>query len=1315
MANFLLKGILFLLLIIGHLSLLSAQNLVPNYSFETISFCPESFGGAGPTAAPPWFAPTQGTPDIFNVCCTSGTVDVPVNFFGTQDAVTGVGYAGGYTKLPQFEYREYLSAPLDQSLIAGEWYSVSFYVSPSEYGCSVMTIGAYFSVAPPSGSFVSHIDVDPQVESDLGFMDDYANWTLISGCFQAAGGEQYITIGNFHSDAETEDNPDCSGQQTLSYYYFEDVVVMQGAMPGTLDLELNGPETACFEYEIDPGIPDVNYTWEDGSHNPTLVVTESGVYSLTISDGCNYGVDSIEITINGNHEAPDLGPPELTLCLGEVYEIMLDPELSEYEWQDGSNDPDYTITSAGTYSVTLDDGCAVYSDEITIFYLDPPAPFDLGDDAFLCFGVEVDYSFDPSLGEFLWQDNTTLPTYTVSMGGTYSLTITNMCGMESDEIEYTDLEVPEVEIGPDEVTLCDGEILEIEIDPDLGDILWQDGSSEPNYEIVAPGLYTVFVTNECGTGSDQVDVTVIQSPDIDLGSDTILCDGETLLLSTNETGPYLWQDNSTENYFLVSGPGTYSLTISNFCGTGSDAVNIGYTSLVTPIDFGPDVSLCPGQQLTLYANNPGAEYLWQDFSTADSLVVNSSGTYSVQVFNACSLEADTIVVTVNDNPPQVDLPAQLFLCQGLTATLDAAITGVNYLWNDNSQNQQVLVNAPGTYSVTVSNTCGMDADTTIIIDGGPAPSVALGNDLQICTGDQIVLNPVFSNVDTWLWQDGSITPGYTVNGVGTITVEVSNSCGSAFDTLEVSLLSATPPLDLGADTSLCSGESFTLSINTPGVTILWPDGSTAANYNVTGTGIVFAEISNSCGTSYDTIQVNALPDVPALNLGVDQSLCPGEIITLTPGIANVQYLWQDGSTASSYQSTLEETIILVISNDCGSTSDTLEITESTTGPLVDLGNDIQVCAGETVTIQSGISGVNYLWQDGATTPAYTTNQSGVYILTVNNNCGADTDTIAVDISGVPPTPVLGPDTTLCEGISLMLISSADAETSIEWQDGSSAPTFTVSSAGTYTLSESNRCGDAADTLVVNYLDGPDPFTLGPDTTLCPGESITLSAPSTSFEISWQDGSTQPTIVADQALTYSLQLSNDCGVVTDNILIDFDTRFPQLNLDPSISWCEGDIISLDASQPFVAGYLWSDGSSTPTLQVTAPGLYNIEVTTPCSTVSQEVDVFPGTDCEVPEVNNDIYIPNVFSPDGDGINDVFSVSFGSDLEVTSMAGTIFDRWGNLVYGSKERPFDWDGFFNEEPVMPGVYVYVIQIEYLFGGISRQETFYGDVTVVR
>ena len=72
------------------------------------------------------------------------------------------------------------------------------------------------------------------------------------------------------------------------------------------------------------------------------------------------------------------------------------------------------------------------------------------------------------------------------------------------------------------------------------------------------------------------------------------------------------------------------------------------------------------------------------------------------------------------------------------------------------------------------------------------------------------------------------------------------------------------------------------------------------DYTVSGAGPVFASISNACGQSFDTIQVIALPDIPALNLGPDQSLCPGENITLTPGIPNVTYTWQDGSNGSTF-------------------------------------------------------------------------------------------------------------------------------------------------------------------------------------------------------------------------------------------------------------------------------------------------------------------------------------------------------------------------------------------------------------------------------
>ena len=112
---------------------------------------------------------------------------------------------------------------------------------------------------------------------------------------------------------------------------------------------------------------------------------------------------------------------------------------------------------------------------------------------------------------------------------------------------------------------------------------------------------------------------------------------------------------------------------------------------------------------------------------------------------------------------------------------------------------------------------------------------------------------------------------------------------------------------------------------------------------------------------------------------------------------------------------------------------------------------------------------------------------------------------------------------------------------------------------------------------------------------------------------------------------------------------------------------------------------------------------------------DVDVFPGTDCIEPEVHNNIYIPNIFSPNDDGINDKFALSFGSDLQVTAMTGSIFDRWGNLVYSSDEIPFEWDGFLADEVMMPGVYVYRITCTYIAGNTNIEKVFAGDVTLVR
>jgi gliding motility-associated-like protein len=1258
-------------------------------------------------------APTLGTPDIFN-SCEFGVMGVPFNFFGTQYASTGEGYAGVYTYSNGNGYREYVQAPLLEPLEPNAHYMLSFYVSLADLACASEWMGAYVSISAPT-NFGSnqYLNVTPQVESDMGFITDATGWVLISGCFIAQGGEQFITIGNFRPDSETPILPPCV--TPLAYYYIDDVSLEKSNGDGDLDIGLGGPEVACQEYVIDPGFPGYYHTWEDGSHEETLTVNESGVYSVSISDGCSFGIDSIEIFVHGDTEF-DIGPDMVSICEGDTYTITLDPNFNEYTWNDGSTDAEYSITTSGTYSVTLDDGCDIYSDEITVEVIDGTPEFDLGEDMFLCFDDEIEISLDPELGEFHWQDNSNGSDYTISEEGTYSLTITNVCGDAIDEIIITALEAPEVNIGPDTQQICTGQSISIAIDQGPGEISWQDGSDQNPYLISTPGTYTVLLFNICGTATDQMEVIVADTPYVDFGSDTVLCASGQLTLTANIAGGnYLWQDLSTNDSLTISSPGIYSLIVENFCGMATDSIEVGFGVPVLTFDLGPDLQLCPGEQVILSVPPQNAAIVWQDGSAADTFLVTTAGLYHVQVSNSCGMATDTITVSINGAPPVVDLPAQLTLCDGQTTLLDANLGGVSYLWNDNSSNQQLLINNPGTFSITVSNGCGSDQDTTLVIDGGPAPFVDLGLDTGICAGETITITPQSSDVSSWLWHDGSIESSIMVSTEGMVTVEVSNSCGIDADTMLVGLLPATPPLDLGADTSLCAGESFILSIHTPGVTILWPDGSSGNNYTVNGPGMVAASISNTCGQSFDTIEVGLLPAIPILDLGADQSLCPGELIVINPNILNVEYLWQDGSTNSSYQTTQAEIVYLTISNDCGTWTDTMEIIESTEGPQVDLGPDIQACAGESVIIQSGVSGVDYLWQDGSVAPDFTATQSGTIVLQISNACGTDTDTVLVDISGVIPDPDLGPDTTLCQFEILRLTSSADPETNILWPDGSTNFIFHVTGPGIYTLTESNRCGEGTDTIEVFYTDTPLSATLGPDILLCPGESILLTAPISPFLITWQDGSHGENMLADEAGLYVLQLSNECGMAADTLLVDFDQHFPQFEFDQPISWCIGDVITLDATQPFPADYIWSTGAISPSIEINTPGVYQIEVSTNCLTAGSNIEIIEAEDCEKEETEHSFYIPNVFSPNGDGINDAFIISQSADFEIISITGSIYDRWGGLVFSDTVMPFIWNGLLDGEALLPGVFVYTISVTYLANGQEKSELFKGDVTLVR
>ena len=214
----------------------SQLNLVPNPSFELYRTCPNNGGQI--IKAIPWFQPHTGpsgsSTDYFNACAPNVFVSVPFNDFGFQLAKSGSAYSGFYT-YGLSSYREYLEVQLIDTLLPGQEYCVSFYVSlPDKASIAADGIGAYLSdsaVFYSSSSWVPLSNI-PQVENPSGnIIGDSINWIHIQNSFIAAGEEQFITIGNFRPDSLTDTLPANPfwWSQPVSYLYIDDVSVFQGS------------------------------------------------------------------------------------------------------------------------------------------------------------------------------------------------------------------------------------------------------------------------------------------------------------------------------------------------------------------------------------------------------------------------------------------------------------------------------------------------------------------------------------------------------------------------------------------------------------------------------------------------------------------------------------------------------------------------------------------------------------------------------------------------------------------------------------------------------------------------------------------------------------------------------------------------------------------------------------------------------------------------------------------------------------------------------------------------------------------------------
>jgi gliding motility-associated-like protein len=842
---------------------------------------------------------------------------------------------------------------------------------------------------------------------------------------------------------------------------------------------------------------------------------------------------------------------------------------------------------------------------------------------------------------------------------------------------------PYIPLNPDAglaQSICAGGTINLAgtVSPGSRPFVWNGGAgSFSNTTILNPsytlgvgdvGTFWLYLSEStaCRTKKDSVLITVLPRPTFSLPADSNFCGNFSYTFGPNLVGSsYAWSNGPSTQNITVTAPGTYTVTLTaaNGC-TNTDAITIGAFTLGN-VGLRADTSICAGSTLTLSPTTPGASYTWSTGATSPSITVSLPGTYTLSMLtgNNC-LGRDTFVLG-NYALPILDLGNDTTICPGNGFPLNADPLGQNpgatFAWSPNGSGPSISVPGQGTYAVTVTSTQGCVRSDTIVVTESTALSLNLGADTSICQGAALLLNGGFG-ANSYAWSTGATTQHISVGTAGPVSVIVTFGVNCVtMDTLLLAI-DALPLVDLGNDTLYCASLGLTLDAGNPGSTYAWSPAASTQQIALTAGGTYIVTVTNAANcVAADTIVV-----------------------------------------------------------------------QTGTEPLVTLGPDVRLCPGSSVTLDAGPGNTTYLWNTSQTTQSISVNSAGLYYVLGTTNCGTDSAAITITVAPAP-TVNAGLDDTLCAGDTLLLAGATASGASMIWTASSgtfTAPT-TVNSSYVADLNASgpvqliltvnDTCGTVSDTLVLEILPRLQMVFSLPDT-VCYQRQIQISYIGNPTSVLWigngtfSDSTGNPTVYTPAPgeagqIDISAFATGQCGsqVFTTSYYAE-DTVIAGFSWTPSTIY-PGTYVQFNNQTylPNLPGH-WSFGDGffsvehDPEHRFYHPGTYSVELISigagGCSdTATLSLNV----------INPDTLIPNVFSPNGDGINDVF------DLKVpptTAFSLAIFDRWGRQLFLTNDPNYKWDGRLNNADVPEGVYYYVIEMSLLTESILRYN---GPVTLLR
>lgn len=351
-----------------------------------------------------------------------------------------------------------------------------------------------------------------------------------------------------------------------------------------------------------------------------------------------------------------------------------------------------------------------------------------------------------------------------------------------------------------------------------------------------------------------------------------------------------------------------------------DSAILNFT--VTPSPSLKDSLHCGNVSQVLSTSCADCEFVWSDNSSADSLYVSAPGKYQVILTNACTSVLDSAEIKVLPWLT-LDLGMDTFICDQGDVTLNPSVPSAGLTWWDKTQSSAKQIKNPGVYSARYTDICN-DLYDTIHIAQKVSPTSKQLTDSIHCGDVKQNLTVVCADCE-FLWSNSTTGNSIQITQEGEYTVTLKNACGVVSDTAVVSALPLIT-LDLGSDTLVCDRGELWLNPAVPASGLVWWDTSTGNSKKITSAGTYWARFTDRCNDVSDTIEVK-LGASPSFSFGNDISVCgtPDLMLAVDSSASGITFLWDDNSSNFSRKIEAAGEYWAVMTNICGSISDTISV------------------------------------------------------------------------------------------------------------------------------------------------------------------------------------------------------------------------------------------------------------------------------------------------------------------------------------------------------------------------------------------------------